>query len=136
MPLAWRGLAGCLVRRPVAVVCVCSACGGGRTATRELACGETKGEKGGVMPQSLPETSGTSQSLLQQMEVRRRRSRPLLRGVVEILDCAGETRHHEPHSWSGLRKTVMQTTEKCFKIHAGAFLTLRKPPFVFFLGVN
>lgn len=46
MPLAWRGLAGCLVRRPVAVVCVCSACGGGRIATRELACGERRGEKG------------------------------------------------------------------------------------------
>lgn len=46
MPLAWRGLAGCLVRRPVAVVCVYSACGGGRIATRELACGERTGEKG------------------------------------------------------------------------------------------
>ena len=45
MPLAWRGLAGCLVRRPVAVVCVCSACGGGRITTQELACRERTGEK-------------------------------------------------------------------------------------------
>lgn len=47
MPLAWRGLAGCQVRRLAAVVCVCSACGGGRTVARELGCGQPQRDRAG-----------------------------------------------------------------------------------------
>lgn len=70
MPLAWRGLAGCLVRRLVAVVCVCSACGGGRIATRELACGERTGERGFARK-------------VEREERRYAESQQLLKGVVE-----------------------------------------------------
>lgn len=46
-PLAWRGPAGCQAGRPAAVAFVCSACGGGRTATPELACGQPQRQGGG-----------------------------------------------------------------------------------------
>lgn len=45
MPLAWRGLAACQVGRLAAAVCVCFACGGGRTAAPEPACGQPQGER-------------------------------------------------------------------------------------------
>lgn len=56
MPLAWPGLAGCRAEKLPAVVCVCSACEGGRTAALEPACGQTQSQRE-ELPQGADNTS-------------------------------------------------------------------------------
>lgn len=45
-PPAWRGPAACPVRRLAAVVCVCSACGAGRTGAPGLVWGQPERQRG------------------------------------------------------------------------------------------